>query len=510
MDSPSSKSTLDHHQHRPIRSNKAKAIIHRLYILSIMSYIDESEVSNLSDAQEMALSLLPIPSSILSIIGSSIIIHLVYKASQRGPYMRILFGMSICDLITSLAWAIQGFVMPAATSQRVWAFGNDASCTAIGFLTQFAFSGFLYYGMLSYYYVLTIRWGVRDAKFSKYVEPWMHVISVGYPLITASVGAAMGFFHENELGIGCWINDYPRNCGFDPTETGMKCKSPLIGWIMGGSVILFILASIIVTNTIIYLHVRFTITRARRFAFFQQANNNNHHHHHASAARTTTTSANHQTNNRQRQQEANDSQTRRVRAVAAQCFLYVAAFVLCYTWTIAIRILEGTTFEAKDEASIYFLLVGQAVFGPLTGWLNLIIYLRPRYLRCRKDIAQESKWWAVKRALFGDKIPRTRTATCSPTATMAAPALSNNNRHSYATESQHLQPSRISRLLLIGGGRRSEFSSTTERGPEQSKNSTLLPIPSCHGAGQAPKRETVASCSSPTTTTTTLSSLQEP
>lgn len=414
---------------------------------------DNTEISNLSDAQEIALSLLPIPSSILSIIGSSTIIYLVLfnnnmrsknnnhrrsnssnsSSSSSSTYRRILLGMSICDLIISTAWACSGFLMPSDSSQRVWAFGNDATCTALGFLTQFGFSGFLYYGALSYYYVLTIRWGMRDARFSKCLEPIMHVICIGYPLATAFFGVGLGIFYENELGIGCWINNYPDNCGSGPNETGEPCMSSTIAWLIGGTVILFILASLLVNNIVIYVHVRRTITRSRRRHFTSTVVCSA-----AAERRTSTAAAGRGTriSHAAQQQADDDSQMRRIRAVAAQCFLYVAAFVVSYSWGVVVRILEGMGYDAKDEASIYALLVGQAVFGPLPGWFNLMIYLRPRYLRIRNDFGEQqvSRWWAVKRALLGEQVVVvSRNTTENRTNTPPAVATRENKHESNVT-----------------------------------------------------------------------------
>lgn len=61
---------------------------------------------------------------------------------KKTPYKRILFAMSACDIIASTNFGWQNFLVPEETSQRVWAFGNDASCTATGTLTQFSFSSY--------------------------------------------------------------------------------------------------------------------------------------------------------------------------------------------------------------------------------------------------------------------------------------------------------------------------------------------------------------------------------
>ena len=317
------------------------------------SYVDESEISSLTDAQEIAVTLLSIPSACLSILGSSLIIYLFIKSEHKTPYKRLLLGMSLCDIVISFGVPFQWILVPQATSQRVWAVGNDATCTALGIWWQLSFSAFWYNGMLTFYYLLTIRYGITDKIFSWRVEPFMHVMSVGYPLVTALIGAGMGFYSENELSQGCWVKDYPRNCGTDPTETGETCKSTVIAWIFGGIPVFLMVVFIAVNNTLIYIHVRRTIYRSRRRSFLPTA--------------------------------ASDAQTKRVRAVATQAFLYVTAFVLTSVWIVSIKILESMGFDGQHDDQIYFLLVGASVFSPLSGFFNLLIYLRPRYLRTRGD-----------------------------------------------------------------------------------------------------------------------------
>ena len=64
--------------------------------------------------------------------------------------------MSCCDIVGSVGFALQPFLVASTESQWVWAVGNDATCTMIGTIQQFAMSSMLYPGMLSLYFVLTV------------------------------------------------------------------------------------------------------------------------------------------------------------------------------------------------------------------------------------------------------------------------------------------------------------------------------------------------------------------
>jgi hypothetical protein len=126
----------------------------RVLIKNSIYEMDEDRSSRLhpSIAQEQALAILPIPSAILSILGSSIIIYIAVSSRKQRkwtPYTRLLFVMSVFDIISSAILSVATFLRPRETSPRLWSFGNDATCSAVGFLNQFSVTSICYNGMLS-------------------------------------------------------------------------------------------------------------------------------------------------------------------------------------------------------------------------------------------------------------------------------------------------------------------------------------------------------------------------
>lgn len=173
-----------------------------------MTYLNESEVSTLKDWQEKLMVMVIFFSACFSLVGSSLILFLFSKSNSKNAHRRILACMSAWDIIFTLQICFQPLLVPKETSQQVWAMGNDKSCATLGFLNQISFSAFFYNAALSFYYVLTIRGGMSEEKFSKRVEPWLHLFCNGYPTVTAIAGAVVGVYGENELGPGCWVNNY--------------------------------------------------------------------------------------------------------------------------------------------------------------------------------------------------------------------------------------------------------------------------------------------------------------
>ena len=83
--------------------------------------------------QQKMLSILFLPPCILSIIGSSFIIKNIREEGKQTPYRSIMLWTSICDIIASAGIFLQPFLPPANRPDTyVWAFGNDASCNALG------------------------------------------------------------------------------------------------------------------------------------------------------------------------------------------------------------------------------------------------------------------------------------------------------------------------------------------------------------------------------------------
>ena len=504
-------------------------------------YYNEKDISSLSTTQQKILSLAVLIPSILSIVGSSIILHLVVKERRRhqnnttSPYRRILFMLSLCDIIATINYGLSPYLMPSSSSTYpypnpnawVWAVGNQATCTMLGTITQFGFSTQFYCGMLSLYFVLTIRKGMKQPTFSKFIEPYCHVGIMLFSITTASVGAVMGFYDVVGLGQGCWVNNWPDKCGSDPEDTGGDCKSEFIAWIFGGLPAMTMLLVIVVNNLLLYCHVRSTILRGSRYSSFtnnvtnvpvapppspptttatrgshdaarssssssssmvvvasasaavsqsnslpqqqqqqqEEEEEGVHHFHHqqqrqdqhqvvmstvendqrpqnsqldqpdrhhqqqqrstrpsftssfifpssiisslrpsSSSSPSTRRQQQRQHHRRSRQSGVDPAQLQRIRAVGTQSFLYVSAYLLTYVFSWTIRIAESLNVSASDSSKMFPLLLLQSIFLPSQGFLNLLVYLRPPYLRSRKSFPRETRFWCVRRALYGQTV----------------------------------------------------------------------------------------------------------
>ena len=227
----------------------------------------------LSLHQAILLVVINCISATLSIVGSSTIIYSVQKQLQLPPdtgrsrrslrqnnvctenrtYLRLLFGMSCFDIIASLNVMAQPFMVDVESTYPL-AFGNRSTCTLTGCFQQISFAGFIYYGMLSFFYLFSVRFGFTKGWIARRAEPVMHTFAIAWPVSTAVVGVFMDWYSYTDLALGCWVANYPKGCQYPSNP--LKCRSPIVGWAIAGGVYIFLVVSLAVNNTMVYVHVK--------------------------------------------------------------------------------------------------------------------------------------------------------------------------------------------------------------------------------------------------------------
>jgi len=283
--------------------------------------------------------------------------------------------------------------------------------------------------MLSFYFLLIARFGMKNARIEKSFEPLMHVVCLGYPLVTAIVGAVMGVYSEPDLGLGCWVHDYPSAsaCDFmgDPHGTD-ECLSPMIAWIFGGIWFILVFFALVINNMIIWFFVRRQTTRSVNVKtrpsvdIFERDNTYNEDSGKAEAKEDVLSQADESDSRSASQADESgppsaseeslhtqraELQIKRLQLVRSQALLFVGSYGICIIWTGVLRLIEGyaTSYEETLPANNYILLVLQAWFLPLQGFFNMLVYVRPRYLKRRKTFLKESRFMSLRRVLYGDE-----------------------------------------------------------------------------------------------------------
>ncbi|CAB9498141.1 expressed unknown protein [Seminavis robusta] len=361
---------------------------------------NSTTMSYLSDGQERVIALLPLIPAMLSICGSLTLIRLLHKAHYQRPYRRILLGMSCYDILNSITVSLQTFLTPRDTSRRLWAVGNTTSCNAMGFLFQFSYPSFMYFGGLSLYYVLVVKFGVTNDTFARRMEPFLHVITLAWPTITAFVGLHHNLYAEVSIGAGCWISEQAitDSCNAECIESWT--------WILGGLPFMLVFALVLLNNALIYCHVRNTIFAVTRPRQLEPAHDS-----------TTTGSSSYNTTNsttlqsqqsprqslRQRRHSQSltpESQEAKVRAVGVQALLYCVVFIMTYSWTIILRLVSNDGAGPPQEPTVFPIMVLRAIFLPAMGLGTVLVYARPRYMLLRRAHPAKSRRRILQQVLW--------------------------------------------------------------------------------------------------------------
>jgi len=353
-----------------------------------------NDSTSLSEEQEIILSLLQMLSAILSLIGSCTIVFKIlrslYHTHTTTPYDRIMLGLSSCDVVASFMFAVTPFLLPGETSQRIWAMGNESSCQLLGLLTQLAYLWSIWYNcILSFYYLLTVRFKVKREDFFRRYEIWMHLSGMIFFPITAFTGYFAKWYGEQALVMQCWIRYVPTDC--DNSGNCLGNMTEIVGYIYGAIPMVITLLAIIINNAIIYSFVRKSLL-----------------------ASPSCPSQDGDIENISVSENLERIRKRLTKETAIQGFLYVSTFLLTASPTFILVVLDGSFgYDLDEKAQIYPLLVLYAMVAPLQGFFNVFIYVKPSFNRFRIAHPDAPMWFVVKQALFESKIPRMSVAGMS-------------------------------------------------------------------------------------------------
>ncbi|CAJ1947169.1 unnamed protein product [Cylindrotheca closterium] len=376
--------------------------------------------------QQKAISFLSLPFCLLSFLGSAAIVRYVLKDKKKSAYRRLMFSISICDMISTCNIAVHPFLGPS-DSIRAWVYfvGNDATCTVLGAIGQFSWSTHLYTASLSYYFLLTVRYGMRDEVFARKLEPWIHAAIMMWSFSTASSGVVIDAYHESETSPNCWVSAKPgEDCWND------SCGAERLAWIFGGIPNVFCLLSVTINNILLYRYVRRTIVTSQRNARLAEDRMSKEFSQRdlsmadmkeslSPVSKQDAPSPQNKESGGKKPMFASLRGTRkpksilrssdrlweRVRQVGIQSFLYVSSYILCFGPTVIRQLLDGRGVEKTEGAGKIFLplLFIQGVLLPSQGIFFCIIFFRPKYLQNRKMQPDRSRLWAAISAMKVEK-----------------------------------------------------------------------------------------------------------
>eukprot|EP00980_Cylindrotheca_fusiformis_P014971 scaffold4097_cov102-Cylindrotheca_fusiformis.AAC.1 len=357
-----------------------------------------------TEGEQAALAWILRIAGLLSAIGSSLILWDVFVASKKRNRNRrltmlhqLLCGMSFFDFFSSIANMFSTLPIPVyryfeSTSSRMptaiyGAKGNSATCTAQGFFLQLGYTSAFYNLVLTVYYVLVIKKGMRETQLQR-LKYWFHVptLLTGFGLAFAGIPYYANIFMFCHIPPSVEVSSWWTDGGASESVsfTDAASNGLLTVFLVVPISIVFIVGG--VNMIVIYLHVRKQDRAANRWRMG-----------HRLAQNSGDTPASGQSSSSWSKLSRRNTMPREVtpsnrlsNEVWWQAVFYMGSFLMA--WPIYFY----GTLNTLDEWENFSFWIACCAMYPLQGFWNAIVFFRPRLfeyfrkkIRQRKPIPQE-------------------------------------------------------------------------------------------------------------------------
>ena len=234
--------------------------------------------------------------------------------------------------------------------------------------------------MLALYYLIKIRYQWNQAIIHKRVEPFMHAWALLFGIVTATAGVVLDLYNNDSWE--CWISPLPLDCHESWKNNGKtNCvrgdNASAFRWIFYYAPLWCAIAFVTVAMYLVYRSVLTTEKKMDRFT--EGTGYSQRHRKHS-------------------------------KKVANQGYWYCGAFYLTWlfpTITRLTQLIAGTT--------PYPLILVTAMFVPIQGFFNAIVYIHPRYKEIRLYLpATSSETSSGALRYFSNKVSRNRESEGEP------------------------------------------------------------------------------------------------
>ena len=367
-------------------------------------------INDLNKAELVTLTVTPAICSFVSFLGSATILYTFardWKRKMRNIKHRLLAAICLSDMVNSTCYAFWALPIPDDdNAPRVWgAKGNIASCDVQGLFLHLGNIGAAYNGALAIYFLLSLRYGMRNEVIAQKYELYMHLWGLFWPLTTGLVALFLGLY--NFGGVGCWIAPFPYQCHLhDDIPCTRGERAYLYAWTFTGGPLALTNFIIMACMVLTYRSVKRTYKRAQRP--IRRAYNLGH----------------------LPEEDAQASRRRyaeKIKQAGVQAFLYSTAYFVTHMWAFIVVLIEnvgGNLYFSVlflQVSTVVVFLIGiiehgcrlhniiinpyclQQFFWPLQGFFNVFIYLRPTMQYIRLQDTDISFFRAAYLAAFNEK-----------------------------------------------------------------------------------------------------------
>lgn len=299
--------------------------------------------------EQRLLNILTKLTSSLGTVGALwlIIDVLTCKDKRKRSKERLLFAVSVTDLIQSVCLFVGTWAMPAE-SQIYGAFGNITTCNIQGFLLTFSnVCTSLYSACFGICFLLLAK-SQRDASLE--VEKFIHVFNISFSLIGSIAGLLQKKY--NPTLVSCLLGKWPPGCSGDECVRG------------GGSIYMIVLfvGLPIIISYLLYCPALMMI--------------------YCDISKKLTVRISH-----------DEVRLSVLKTIQIQALLYLGAFYVTLTFPIINRALYHASVQIPTVTAIL-----AATFHPMKGFFNALIYKQGEVIRFWKQFKLQSKSNEVARA----------------------------------------------------------------------------------------------------------------
>ena len=371
-----------------------------------------------TETQQKVLFALPIIPGILSVIGSSLIIYVIFSDAKRKlqrVYHRVLAAYSVIDVMVSLQHALSSLVVPKGTPGVYGAMGNWYTCQANGFFIQFGFSLGLYLAFICLYYLLMVKYTFRGETIAKKIEVYVHIFAFLFPLLQGVLMVVLDMYNPSNISTGqCFINCYPANC---VREDGIECErgEDYVVWNLINYPPLAVYFQVVLISCVLtYRTVKNTKIRQDRWSF-PRSNLIDLRSAAFTPERVTPDTRKHSRRDqlwafitrRPLDLDGRDHTsvgrveplTETTQQTFIQCMMYITSFFVTYI-AVGVVSVGALVFDGVEEnRTFYFFWVSLSkILVPSSGIWNFSIFCRPRLIILRKrnpDVSTMALLWQI-------------------------------------------------------------------------------------------------------------------
>ncbi len=363
----------------------------------------------ISSAPELiAIMVIPMITGSISFAASLTLIIMILRSNLKlgTVYRRLVFGMSVFDLIQSLSQALSSVPMPAGS---FWgSVGNNITCNIQGLMTVTGVSGALFYSLsLSIYFLAMIKFELRDREIKRKIEPFLHIVPIVYSLVGGVTLYATGSLKP--AGSICWIGADTSSCDDNDRECIDRREqiNIILMWLFSGCpLILVFSANCAAMSTIWWTEYsqskksqQYQTSWIQNYQIESPTTKNNSNAQNSDNANTNNANNTNNTNNASvltsplaaRLSRPSRASIQRRKEISHRAIAFIIGYLMTYTPSLIYRAWEVITSDNEDYAVPYALHLLSRIFFPLQGLFNIIMYTYPHVVT-RRDANSGSRY----------------------------------------------------------------------------------------------------------------------